>query len=62
MNGFYLENEKIVFGNMQPKYKDFMILLRKWYVEGLLDKDFASIDSNTVDRKMMTGEAELLFN
>lgn len=55
MNGFYLENEKIVFGNMQPKYKDFMILLRKWYVEGLLDKDFASIDSNTVDRKMMTG-------
>ncbi|SFL36478.1 putative aldouronate transport system substrate-binding protein [Paenibacillus sp. 1_12] len=57
MNGFYLENEQVVFGNMQPKYKDFMILMRKWYVDGLLDKDFASIDSNTVDRKMTTGSS-----
>jgi putative aldouronate transport system substrate-binding protein len=29
--------------------------MRKWYQEGLLDKDFASIDGNTVDRKMSTG-------
>lgn len=53
--GFYLENDKVVYGNMQPGYKEYLATMRKWYQEGLLDKDFASIDSKTVDRKMTTG-------
>ncbi|WP_240415384.1 extracellular solute-binding protein [Paenibacillus periandrae] len=54
MNGFYQENGKVVFGNIQPGYKQFLTTMHKWYAEGLLDKDFASIDAKTVDKKMTT--------
>lgn len=54
MNGFYQENGKVIFGNIQPGYKQFLTTMRKWYAEGLLDKDFASIDAKTVDKKMTT--------
>jgi putative aldouronate transport system substrate-binding protein len=50
--GVYLENNKVVFGQIQPGYKQFMTQFRDWYKEGLLDKNFINIDSKTLDSQM----------
>lgn len=55
MDGFYIENDKVVYGNILPGYKDYITMLRKWYSEGLLDKDFATVDKNIATTKMTKG-------
>lgn len=55
MDGFYIENDKVVYGNILPGYKDYISMLRKWYTEGLLDKDFATVDKNIAATKMTKG-------
>ncbi|MNI20185.1 hypothetical protein D3C73_736550 [compost metagenome] len=43
------------YGPIDPQFKDALTLLRKWYAEGLLDKDFAlNTDSKSLDNKMMS--------
>lgn len=55
--GFYQENGKIRFGPQEPGYKEYLKTLNKWYEEGLLDQDFATIDTNTRGAKMLNGQA-----
>ncbi|KIL42126.1 ABC transporter substrate-binding protein [Gordoniibacillus kamchatkensis] len=46
---FYLDNGTIKFGPMEPGYKDFLATFRKWYAEGLLDKNIATVDTKAMD-------------
>lgn len=55
--GFYQENGEIKFGPEEPGYKEYLKTLNKWYEEGLLDQDFATIDANTRGAKMLNGQA-----
>lgn len=57
MGNFYLNDGKVVYGYMEPGYKDYLKTMSQWYKEGLIDMDFASIDSPTVDKKMTSGES-----
>ncbi|WP_019912704.1 extracellular solute-binding protein [Paenibacillus sp. HW567] len=57
MGNFYVNDGKVVYGYMEPKYKDYLKTMSQWYKEGLIDKDFASIDSATVDKKMSSGDS-----
>lgn len=43
---FYIDNGKVVYGPIQPGFKDFLTTFNKWYNEGLLDKNFASADNS----------------
>lgn len=55
---FYMdENGDIQYGSIQPGYKKFLATFAKWYEEGLLDSDFASVDRNQVAAKLTTGES-----
>ncbi len=54
---FYINKGKVVYGPVQPRFKEFLITMRKWYAEKLLDNDFASIDAKTLDAKMASGKA-----
>lgn len=56
-NEFYQENGQIKYGPAQPGYKEYLKTLNKWYEEGLLDKDFATIDDNTRGAKMLNGQS-----
>ncbi len=39
----YLNKDgKMVYGSIEPGYKDFLTLMNKWYNDGLLDPDFAT--------------------
>jgi putative aldouronate transport system substrate-binding protein len=52
---FYLDNGKVKFGPAQPQYKDFLETFRKWYAEGLIDKNIATVDSKLLDSNMTSG-------
>lgn len=55
-NRFYVDDAgQVKYGPIDPQFKDALALLRKWYAEGLLDKDFAlNTDSKSLDTKMMS--------
>ncbi|SHI02531.1 extracellular solute-binding protein [Clostridium grantii] len=55
--GMHLQDGKIVYGPIQDGYKDFLKTFAKWYAEGLIDPDIATVDKNQVDAKMTTGES-----
>ncbi|OPH60016.1 ABC transporter substrate-binding protein [Paenibacillus ferrarius] len=56
-NSFYLDDAgKVKYGPVDPQYKDFLTLFRKWYAEGLFDKDFALTDGKVLDTKMLGGQ------
>jgi putative aldouronate transport system substrate-binding protein len=51
---FYMEDGKIKYGPAEPKYKEFLATFRKWYAEGLLDKNIATVDSKTLDSNLVS--------
>lgn len=57
MGNFYVDDGKVVYGYLEPGYKEYLKTMARWYKEGLIDKDFASIDAATVDKKMTSGES-----
>lgn len=59
--GWYLDNEEPKFGRVDPKFKDFLTEMNKWYNEGLLDKNFSNIDAKTVDSKLLNNKSGAVF-
>ncbi len=58
---FYVENGKVKYGPVEPGYKDFLITLNKWYKEGLLDKNFASADTNSIHANVLSDKTGAIF-
>ena len=43
-NGFYKdETGKIIFGQMEPEFKDYLTKMNEWYEAGYISKDFTSV-------------------
>jgi len=55
--GFYAEEGRVVYGPMEPGYKQFLGLFRQWYAEGLIDKNIATVDTKTMDGNIVTGRS-----
>jgi putative aldouronate transport system substrate-binding protein len=53
--GFYQVNNTVMYGALQPEFKDFTQAMRTWFAEGLIDPDFASTDQNGLDAKVTGG-------
>ncbi|MCY9660130.1 extracellular solute-binding protein [Paenibacillus chondroitinus] len=54
---FYVDNGQVKYGPAQPSYKDFLATMRKWYAEGLLDKNIATVDIKAQDANMTSGKS-----
>lgn len=54
---FYQENGVVKYGPIDPRYKDFLTTFRQWYAEGLLDRDFATVDNPTVTADITSGKS-----
>lgn len=52
---FYLDNGAIKFGPMEPGFKEFLSTFHKWYAEGLLDKNIATVDTKALDANFSNG-------
>lgn len=48
----YLDDGKVVYGPVQPGFKEYLTTMKKWYDEGLLDKNFPTLDSKIVNANM----------
>ena len=53
--GYYQNDGKVVYGQAEPAYKDFLTKMNDWYKKGLIDKDMAVIDSKAIDNKVLNG-------
>lgn len=45
---------KIVFGPIEPAYKEYLTTMAKWYKTGLIDNEYAVTDRKVLDSKMNT--------
>lgn len=55
MGNFYVKDGKVKYGYLEPEYREYLATMSKWYLEGLIDKDFAVLDLESVDYKMTSG-------
>lgn len=60
-SGWYQVDGKVMYGNIQPEFKECLSVLKQWYDEGLFDKNFINLDTKTVDAKLLGGEAGAVF-
>ncbi len=59
-SGYYPDPEqdgKIAYGPIQPKFKEFLAEMNKWYSEGLIDPEFPTNARKNIDEKMTSGIA-----
>ncbi len=49
----YLRDGKVTYGPLDDSYKDYLALLNKWYEEGLLDAEFATVDGSIVQSNLL---------
>lgn len=50
------ENDKIQLGLVDESYKNALIGIKKWYDEGLLDKNIVSVDKKMIDSYILNGK------
>lgn len=43
---------KMTYGPIEPAYKEYLSTMRKWYEEGLIDKEYAKTDRKGLDSKV----------
>ena len=56
--GFVLDdNGNVVFSPIHDDYRKVLTMMAQWYSEGLIDPDFASLNTNQYNQKMITGAA-----
>lgn len=53
--GYYVDDGKIKYGMTEPGFKDFITLMNKWYKEGLLDNNYATLDQSIQDSNILNG-------
>lgn len=55
-SGLYVDNGVVKYGEAEPGYKEYLQLLRQWYVEDLIDKNVASLDNKILDSNVLDGK------
>jgi putative aldouronate transport system substrate-binding protein len=51
------QDGKIHYGTIEPRFREYLGTMNQWYKEGLLDPDFASMQTSQVQQKMTSGVA-----
>ncbi|MGI5893841.1 MAG: extracellular solute-binding protein [Candidatus Merdivicinus sp.] len=56
LDSFCRVDGKVVFGPLQPSYRDFITTMNQWYSEGLIDPDFSTTDSKAFNSKVLNNQ------
>lgn len=59
--GFYQDSGRVVYGQMQPGYKEFLTVMHRWYVSGLLDEGIAAVNDARATEKIINGSSGATF-
>ena len=49
----YVDNGVYKMPQLEPGYKEFLTLMHKWYEEGLLDAEFATVDGSVLQGNIL---------
>ena len=56
LKNFYVHQDQTIhYGPIEDAYKDFLTTMNQWYEEGLINPEFASIDTATRSAKRLNG-------
>ncbi|MEK3720026.1 extracellular solute-binding protein [Paenibacillus sp. FSL H8-0034] len=55
VKNFYVDNGQVKYGPAEPGYKEFLTTMHQWYEEGLLDKNFTTADTKSLDAAVTSG-------
>lgn len=58
---FYQEDGVVKYGPYEKGYQEFIELLVKWYKEGLIEQNFATMDNQAWEAKVVSGEVGALL-
>ncbi len=58
---FYVEKGKVKFGGIEPNRKQYFETMRKWYSEGLLDRNFSTTTRKILDANVLTGKTGVTY-
>ena len=50
---FSQEGGKVIYGPADPRYFDYLTLMKRWYDLGIIDREFAATNAQVMDEKMM---------
>ncbi|KRF10027.1 hypothetical protein ASG89_00295 [Paenibacillus sp. Soil766] len=53
----FIENGKVLYGAIDPRFKEYAKTMVKWYKEGILDPELATNNSKTIDAKITGNQA-----
>lgn len=56
IDGFYQVDGEVRFGATQDVFKDYLLQLRQWYADGLIDPDISAIDDNIIKANVVIGK------
>ncbi|MGN1058934.1 MAG: extracellular solute-binding protein [Clostridia bacterium] len=60
--GFYINDEgKVSYGPAQDAYKDYLTTMNRWYEEGLLDKEFATINGSASQARVLDDQSGAFY-
>lgn len=54
---FYVDDGEVKFGYYEPAYLDFLVLMKRWYNEGLINKNISGVDDNLMAEYMVNGKS-----
>lgn len=54
---YYIDNGEVKYGPATPEYKEYLAQMNKWYMDGLLDKNFAMTDKKAQDSNILNGKS-----
>ncbi len=52
----YIKDGKVVYGPIQPEYKEALAIAADWFKKGLLDNNLASVDAKMLASQLLTGK------
>ena len=61
VGGWYQKNGKVQFGPAQEEFGDYIKMLKRWYEDGILDREFADITPNRITAGVTNGNIGALY-
>jgi putative aldouronate transport system substrate-binding protein len=57
LRNFYIDarDNKVHYGTIDPKFREYLATMAQWYKEGLIDPDFAAMQTAQVQQKVTSG-------
>lgn len=57
----YVDNGTVKYGPMEAGYKEALTTLNRWYSEGLLDNNIASLEGKTINQNVLNGDTGCVY-